>query len=407
MALAEELRHAGERPIVLASGGHGRVHVFCRLGPDKSVWVRRCGELGLDVRRWIRPPMTPHRLRGRSSFISPTTARDAARDLAWRERSELPAKIWHAVKEGVPVGSRSQTILSVALSMVNHGWSFPQFENTLLSRKYKLSEKLYEMSPEGRNRYLRGRWEKAVERARLSPAIRFAQDGIAEVLRMRAVVWAADWPGRTDKRNRRVLHALLEIAIEAGGAACSFSHRQAAERSGYSRPTVDSALAELQREGWLKLNQRGRGKRASDWRLRIPNVARDLATSTVPSGGCEASGIERVSPSQDAFRHSGLGSIAWEICRVSLVTKGVHVAELARWIGRSWQGTKAALVRMEAAGLFYRNADKEWFRVERDLDEVADVLGTAGISVRQAQKHQLERELYEAARKERAAVPVR
>jgi hypothetical protein len=75
-SFADSLPRRGIEPVLLASGRPGHRHIFARI-PDRTTLqgVRDAAKAaGLDVRRPIRPPLSPHRLPDQygPSLIRPT-----------------------------------------------------------------------------------------------------------------------------------------------------------------------------------------------------------------------------------------------------------------------------------------------------------------------------------------------
>ena len=62
--LADAIRLAGVRPVIVDSGRSGHRHLFCRLPNlvSRRYFAHYARVLKLDVRASIRPPGSPHRL---------------------------------------------------------------------------------------------------------------------------------------------------------------------------------------------------------------------------------------------------------------------------------------------------------------------------------------------------------
>jgi hypothetical protein len=133
--IADELRAAGERPVLLESGQLGRLHLFCRVrdGALHERLRQRARELGLDVRQAIRPPLSPHRLGLAPRLISPADPKEALSALQPpypRRRRDLSPRMQELLEGGHVRGayrSRSEPIMALALAAVNARWTFNEF----------------------------------------------------------------------------------------------------------------------------------------------------------------------------------------------------------------------------------------------------------------------------------------
>ena len=130
------LRDLRLRPVIMASGRPGHLHIFVVVG-DRSI-RERCAseakELGLDVRtgQRIRSPFAPHRLGLQPRLVYPASIEDAYQDLGpsklvlLRRISRdcllfLSKGIWDGAA-GNDV-DRSRAIFSLAISWINAGRS--------------------------------------------------------------------------------------------------------------------------------------------------------------------------------------------------------------------------------------------------------------------------------------------
>src|SRR5262249_11532313 len=82
--LVDAMRTANVRPVLLASGGLGRAHLLARIHDRKLLeqFADLAKRLGFDLRQSIRPPLSRHRLGGRSLLLDPPDPLDALVALA-------------------------------------------------------------------------------------------------------------------------------------------------------------------------------------------------------------------------------------------------------------------------------------------------------------------------------------
>jgi hypothetical protein len=81
--LAPEISSKGISPVVIASGRPGHRHLFARIEDRrlKRELADRAQERGIDVRRTIRPPLSPHRLGLAVALLSPSSVTEALKAL--------------------------------------------------------------------------------------------------------------------------------------------------------------------------------------------------------------------------------------------------------------------------------------------------------------------------------------
>src|SRR5437667_3773411 len=77
--IASDLRTRGHRPVLVESGRPGHLHLFVRVAdPEaRASFVERAKQSGLDPRRSIRPPLSPHRLGLEVRLREPATPAEA------------------------------------------------------------------------------------------------------------------------------------------------------------------------------------------------------------------------------------------------------------------------------------------------------------------------------------------
>lgn len=107
--------------------------------------------------------------------------------------------------------------------------------------------------------------------------------------------------------------------------------------------------------------------------------------------GCEGS-VPAVLPSEDLFRHRGLGKCAWRI--VHAVTRAGALSDSA--VAEALRGMHASTIRrqlrrLEALGVIGRNSEGAWARTGVSLEEIAERVGTAGTLERQRALHEAQR----------------
>jgi len=287
--LVEELRRHRHPSVLVASGQVGHFHVFARVA-DRTVrerFAQRARDVGLDVRKSIRPPLTPHRLGLRSQLLQPADPNAA---LAVLRVPGLSARMRQLLRQGDPergYRSRSEVVQALALGAVNAGWSLQRLLWELSDRRNLGGEKVQEMmARNGRaeaERYVRKSFTKAEARALKAPEIR---DRDAACRTIEALIDEADrhpWSGRAGASALAVLHAHFDVSSRKGSLEYGLAVREAAERAGLSTPTASKAQRGLIAAGWLRRISTGSGCVASAWKLSFPTRAH--LTHSLPQGG--------------------------------------------------------------------------------------------------------------------------
>ena len=283
--------------------------------------------------------------------------------------------------------TRSEAEQSLITSLINAGHSFDSILGLFL--KYPCAGKFAEIHTKSeRNaiRWLRLSYDKAYQWAN-------SHESKARIIAKGAIEWAEStpWPGRTGMYDRVVFIAHARIAHQAGRLIYAASCRDLAELAGVSFPAASKASQRLREMCLLTLEDEAVAECANVFRLNI-----DGQTFTLPHKEelRECKGLSN----HDVFRWGGLGKSAVEVYE-ELIIKPATDKELAECTGRHLKTVKRALKRMtgmidsgtgEIIDMVYKE-NGLWHACTVDLDHIAWVLGTAGISKKQREKHRIDR----------------
>lgn len=246
--------------------------------------------------------------------------------------------------------------------------------------------------------YVSSLYRRAQQYVAEHPPIRTKNDASIELATFRGKVEALPcWHARTGTINLKVLLALADIGIGAGSTIMSASDRQLAELVGQTRKAVGHALERLAADGWLKQTAKGRGTKASTYRLllqRADEQSGNDPTRTSPAGeGLVGSKPDGHLP--EVFRPpDGLGQTAHRLWQL-LSEESVSARELQAITGLSRATVYEALLRLFSAGLAL-GTEGEWVRYDDDLEVLATAIGLGGHLERQRARHQWERQGYRA-----------
>lgn len=406
--LAARVRSHGIEPVIVESGTPGHLHLFARV-PNPSLLrrlEREAKALGLDVRRWIRPPGSRHRHSGHGRVIDPPTLDDALSRLE-RHRSHPQGRRsetrWkNLLRDGSPRGSRSEADMSIALGMANDGLTYEDFKNALLDPDNKGGERAREIAERDLHRaerYLRRAWDKAQTRMQQIPPITDRAEAGAVIAQMRDAVRGSQWPGLAGSSNVKVLEYLVGVATRVLSLEIHVSHRQLGEGAGIARETAGKALQRLESAGWLKVVRSGSGTRGSLVRLRPPTSP--CADSAEPDERHSMPTL--ILAAHDAFRHRGLGATSYQLYTILDEAGPLSSEALSERSGKHRSTVKRKLKELAATGLAIQLDDGSWRAVARDLDDVAEGLLVAGIGEQARRRHATERATYARARSYRGA----
>jgi hypothetical protein len=243
-------------PLVDQSGGEGRRHLFCLILDPRTMRAYRehVNRLGhrphLEVRPFIRPPLSPHRRGLPVALLDPEDPAEALAALTPTRPKDLSPEWMEFLHHGAPVGQRSTKIQGCALAAVNAGWTFGDYYWAMVDPANRGGEKI-----QGRRdaeRYLERAWENAVARAKRNPPVQDRSEAIALIARMQRRVETWPWPKRAGETYRRVFGAYVTIAERTGKLVFAAGVREVADLAGVSVRAVVDAKKWLQREGWLR-----------------------------------------------------------------------------------------------------------------------------------------------------------
>lgn len=427
---ASAVREAGVPLVVLASGQPGHRHGFAVVseGPLRDRLERLAKGFGLDVRRSIRPPLTPHRRGLPCQILGDTTKalsileeadplKKAARireRVAWKIRDLRPE--WRILittgelkgRYEKPGGGfdRSAADAGLALALVQRDWSFEEFRHAVFDHptwagSAKARERLEKEGLEAALDYLAATWRSAEGRARERPAIGGRHEVYEELGRWLAAVEAASFDARTRYTDIAVARETHRQAVKQGTMVPALGTRDLADGTGISnRKVVSASLQRLNR--FMTLHTAGRGPHAARYRLVFPSAdARHDSASTSPgsTGGCEECGVITGLPhGHPAFRERGrggqraLGRSAHEML-LGFCECGFRTVEEAMAVRHVPKTTAYRAIRrlldagvLEPAGSTYRR------RQNVDWDAVSAEFGTDKKAADQRARHGRERQ---------------
>jgi len=237
--------------IFLESGRDGHYHVFARVSDPNRLrelqcrWGSRRKE-GVDIRRWIRPPLSPHRSGLAPRLISPETPEEALRVLRRPSTDsvvEMP-RLADEIDEVLRLGtsavrtyrSRSEMLMALTVARVNARFSKESIWRLLIDPKNRGGEKLQEMrqrsGERAARRYFGHGYDRALDFVRSSPAFRDRSEAMAALANIERAASRHHWRGRARKTDRVVLIAHLNLASRLGSLSYGFSAREIADAAG-------------------------------------------------------------------------------------------------------------------------------------------------------------------------------
>jgi len=428
--LVDSLRADHLHPVTVASGRPNHRHMFARIQEIDllDVFRKRARGVGLDVRRTIRPPMSPHRHGLPVTLLDPDDPAEALAALIppkAEPRRPLSSRMEVVLRDGNPKAhgyhSRSDMVQGLALAAFSVGWTENEFYSVLIASPAgdKPREILQQRGYRDARRYVSLSWTKAKAMATRSVIVRDREDVVTVITTMKALAASYPWSGIAGTTDRLIIEAHLQIAARAGRLTHHAAVRDVADATGFAIGTVSKAHGRLRRLGWLRLTEPA--KRVSGvaclWTLRLPRdpgcIGVNIRDCIAPKGGCppvniqERGGVcKECSPprtprarsgavAHDVWRRAGLGKARFALWCLLCPDVPSRARELAQFLGRKLRGVQAHLAVLKKHGLAVPDG-VGWRRGKADLDAIALRLGVAGAAERQRQKHEVQRARFHA-----------
>jgi hypothetical protein len=410
------LREAGFRPIQVASGQLGHLHIFVRCAnaaQRERVVLLGWNVLGLRPQPWIRPPLCPHRLgrEVRLSFGTPSEALASLLDpppnggcdtLPEPAPTPPPAPIFSLGRETKWAERTLENTCANIAAAKEGGRHDLTFRSARLIGGYIAGGELDADIATGR--LIDAALEAGLEGRETERTVR---DGIAcgleeplhvpsthTIIEVLSAATATTWPGKEGDSAWRVLIALLGIALDAVSDRPCASHRFIAERAGRTKNATSAALDRLVSAGWLeRLGTNALGTTA--WQLQVPENANDPVPVQPPSIEMERLiGKEAwARPGDDMWRQGGLGGALLVYHR--LVVAPMSADELAPSLGRARKTVAQDLRALLEEGLIEEGSAGRFQALPpADPEAVAARLGTAGRGERQRCTHRSDRDAW-------------
>ncbi len=424
----------GILPVIIRSGGKNRRHLFARVADSEL--RRELSTLskynGCDVRKFIRPPLSPHRRDLPVSLVEPDSPDEAL------ERLQSPAREIHGRSGGSRVlfyprplpdamqqllrtrhspareyRSRSEEHFAFIMSAVNRGfpesWIFSQLFDPENAAGAKIREIAAQRGDPAAHKYLEGEIKRARARVSANPPFCDRSNALAA---LDAIEAAADseqcakrWHGRGGATDRAVFDKFIEIGRRVGAQEVGASLRELAILAGLaSIETVARSLRRLRATGFLRLIDRPKPKRGLPGRFRIGMLGGYSPRHSEPTSGgcveeCLSEGLSRLVA--DTFRWNALGQTAWLIWRATRVSG--REKEIADRLAMKSKGVRRQMRRLAGLGLVKRDEAGRWHRVidSSVLASAAEELGTLSETQRQMARFEDERAMWRLRRSSR------
>lgn len=418
-----ELEAAGLEPVVIASGGEGRRHVWVRT--NDPAWAARARQLGGDVRRSIRPPGVPHRC-GVPARLLNVSATEALRRLRRPRGHTTPASEpvarlavslgWAGVRLPLPDGSQfvsaSEAVRAAACRFHGRGglpgdlvramddatWGPWMSRLAKHGRERSISWLVHYVWPTDPAPTVDWCDEPAIEAAVAAAYARAASQA--------TVTWA----------TLRVLDELIARARHHSTLTVGLSVRQAAEQAGVAKQTAQDALRRLVDAGVIVRVMLGRGGRggtltASEWRILGDDTTGSRTLRTPPGRAHGFPPAPAPLPTHDVISGAGLGHSTLQIYSRVLNSGGQsiiadllathrHPSSQASFVSRRRRNLMRHLRRLARCGLVRIDGDQITAVADPDLDTAArcrdphSAWQVVGRIERHLARHQRERDAY-------------
>lgn len=283
--------------------------------------------------------------------------------------------------------SRSEAEQAIVTSLLNAGFDFN--ETLVLFRAYSPAKfaEIERGDPDKAMRWLKLCYDRArTFCVKDSPARRFARSAQAKAE-------SSPWPGRHGITSKAVFLAHTNLAHRSGQPTYHASSRDIAEIAGVGRKTATNASRRLAELGLLELVQPATFLYANRYRL-------SEKTNIAPLTHICLEGVRSTSSFllPDAFRRRGLGHAGFEVLR-ALEVEALKAKEIAQRTGRHVHTVRKTLTRLSRFGCAQKVAGR-WSGKplsEINLEELARIVGTAGVRKEQKERHRGERLLRKIA----------
>lgn len=321
---------------------------------------------------------------------------DAAGPHLDRPRRPLTERTRVLLDAPAPPGTdRSALAHSILLGMARGGHTLADVRRAVESAPGLV--RLRDDDARGRDEVAR-QWRRALEAAAgFAPAPiaeRTPIDDELDQVEVAVTVNPARWSRPGGASDERILHALIVLARTARTRTVDIDVRRLAEAAAVDPSTVSRRLRVLAGEGWVTRVQAGSGTRASTWELDLPEVD---ATQGEPAPAPTAtSQLLLHHHTHDVWTNrTGLGGAAARI-HWAASTLGKHLRTrdaLAELISTATGYTTATVTRtlahLRTLGLLPASSNRSI-----QMDQVAQLIGTAGTAARRALRHLVDRELH-------------
>jgi len=388
--------------VLLASGRPGHHHLFAKIDHDPALHAAvecEASGLGLDVRRFIRPPLAPHRLGGASRLLDPADEIEAlARLTAPHGMNGLSPRMTLLLRLGdldSSYASRSEVLQAILQASITVGMDFETTFNLLRDRNNVGGKKLQETETiegaQAASSYLRRCWGKAAAHSAATQDELWGGAAIAAIQRSREQLAGVKWQGLTGATDWRVFTALLNVSERLRSNHFPISQRELMEQAGIgSRNTITASLQRLEQRGLLNIDSQRQPHTAH---LNLCSIE-PVLTSHPPLNMNNGSELHI---NDDAFRSRNNMSRIYVIIsrqvstRITLIeATGLNRTTVDRNLKRL---TSSGLIGEDAQGRLHVNRNA-------NLEDIAKQFGTFGVAASQHARHEQERALYRKHRTE-------
>lgn len=409
--MAKRLEALGENPVILASGGPRRAHLWVAPRYVSFDQIEALGrEFTADNRSHtrIRPPLSPHRSRAGMTLLHPADMPEAVARLAPTGRARpKPTKtdrqpeqttgpyreIENANAEAkrqtmlhdVGRPNRSAHIFKVAGFYRGSGLSEAEFIRDVKAHPEGVGHKYFHPRP---RRNMDTRLAQDYRNAQSSRSNADQSETLREIELAQQAAQNYAWPSRCNALA--TFATILSKAREIGSTEPALSVRDVAEHAGISAPTASRHLKKLRSYGFLSIIEQAHGVNATSYKILCPELKHSLTPPYAPLG-CERV-FQLGTLSHDAFQRRG----SWR--HVCIYLQGseapLTVRELANRSHRSQKAVRNTLNRLEALGLAERHDDGTWSTTITDetLAAAADMRQTTGRAKLRRAEHQRHRD---------------